>query len=167
MYRGGNGRRGGHAVDPGGKTNRRRTMGEKDDNPRGNRDWLGIGLVAVAVSYAAQAVLYVPEIFEGPSTTRPFALNSVVKDSLFCVITAYAARDLRRRSRLVGIAAFGMSLLTLLLLLTVITGDTGYSFPPPRWLEPAIEIPQGARAPGWCVAAFLMSALLVAMARRA
>lgn|SRR5687768_1929724 len=68
---------------------------------------LRIALLAGALLFAVEAAIYVPEVFGGPPDTRPFAINSVAKDVLFAALTALAAVNLRRLSRLIGLVILG------------------------------------------------------------
>src|ERR1700733_11611682 len=78
---------------------------------------LGIALWVGAVLFAAEAAIYVPSVFQGPSTTRPFAINSVAKDVVFCAVTVAVAADLRRRARLLWLVIAGHLVIVSLLAL--------------------------------------------------
>ena len=97
-------------------------------------------LIAGAVLFALEAAIYIPEVFRGPAATRPFAINSVAKDVLFGLIAAAVALDLRRRVRLLWLLILGHLVIVTLLLLAIVTGDTAFSFPPPRWLAVAAPV---------------------------
>ena len=117
---------------------------------------LRMALIAGAVLFALEAAIYVPDVFRGPAATRPYAINSVAKDVLFCVLTAAAAADLRRRGRLISLVILGHVVIVTLLLAAVLTGNTGFDFPPPRWLAslaPVVDVGQGSRAVVWLVGA--------------
>jgi hypothetical protein len=131
---------------------------------------LGIALWAGAVVFAAEAAIYVPSVFGGPSTTRPFAINSVAKDVVFCAVTAAVAADLRRRARLLWLVIAGHLVIVSLLALSVIFGDTAMSFPPPRWLAhllPWTDLPAGSRALIWLIGAAIAVAALIWLLHRA
>ncbi len=111
-----------------------------------------------------------PQIFIGPSATRPYAINSVVKDALFCALAFGAAIDLARRARLIALIVWGHVLIVLLLALALLTGDKAFDFPPPRWLAkliPALDPSIGMRAVVWLVLAALATAVLVWLYHRA
>lgn len=108
--------------------------------------------------------------FGGPSTTRPFAINSVAKDVVFCAVTAAVAADLRRRARLLWLVIAGHLVIVSLLALSVIFGDTAMSFPPPRWLAhllPWTDLPAGSRALIWLIGAAIAVAALIWLLHRA
>src|SRR4051794_4571672 len=113
---------------------------------------LQLAVIAGAVSFAVEALLYVPDVFRGPAATRPYAINSVAKDVLFFALTAVAAADLKRWSRLIAFVILGHVVIVSLLALALVTGNTGFTFPPPRWLAdliPALDTTAGARAWIW------------------
>src|SRR4051794_4476253 len=95
---------------------------------------LQLAVIAGAVSFAVEALLYVPDVFRGPAATRPYAINSVAKDVLFFALTAVAAADLKRWSRLIAFVILGHVVIVTMLLLAIATGNTAFAFPPPRWL---------------------------------
>ena len=131
---------------------------------------LRIALFAGAALFALEAAIYVPEVFRGPAETRPFAINSVAKDVLFAALTALAAANLRRLSRLIGLVIAGHVVILTLLGLLVVLGDSGTSFPPPRWLAdiaPFSEIAPEARLPVWLVSCAVATAVLIWLYRRA
>ncbi|MFZ0041992.1 MAG: GMC family oxidoreductase N-terminal domain-containing protein [Solirubrobacteraceae bacterium] len=131
---------------------------------------LRIALWAGAALFAAEAALYVPSVFEGPSTTRPFAINSVAKDVVFCLVTAAVAADVRRRARLLWLVIIGHLVIVGLLALTLIFGDTAMSFPPPRWLShllPWTDIPAGSRTVIWLIGAVIAVVALLWLLHRA
>jgi hypothetical protein len=131
---------------------------------------LGIALWAGAVLFAAEAAIYVPSVFGGPSTTRPFAINSVAKDVVFCGVTAAVAADLMRRARLLWLVIAGHLVIVSLLALSVIFGDTAMSFPPRRWLAhllPWTDLPAGSRALIWLIGAAIAVAALIWLLHRA
>ncbi len=143
-----------------------------ESGPRLSREerHLRVWLIAGAVLFALEAVIYLPEVFRGPAATRPYAINSVTKDCLFAALTALAAADLARRVRLITLVIAGHVVIITLLALTLITGDTGFAFPPPRWLAkliPALDIAPGSRALVWLIGAVLATALLVWLLHRA
>ena len=47
---------------------------------------LRIWLIVGAILFAVEAMVYIPQVFQGPAATRPYAINSVVKDMLFCAL---------------------------------------------------------------------------------
>jgi hypothetical protein len=127
-------------------------------------------LIAGAVLFAFEAAIYVPEVFRGPDSTRPFAINSVAKDVLFAVVAAAVAFDLRRRMRLLWLLIIGHGVIALLLFLAIVTGNTGFSFPPPRWLAawlPFTDLTPDLRAPVWLGGALIATAALVWLMHRA
>src|SRR4051812_47693708 len=68
------------------------------------------------------------------SATAPYAINSTAKDVLFFTLTAVAAADIRRWSRLLGFVILGHVVIITLLVLALATGNGNFDFPPPRWL---------------------------------
>ena len=132
--------------------------------------WLQWGVIAGAVSFAVEAAMYVPEVFRGPAATRPYAINSVSKDVLFFALTAVAAADLRRWSRLIGFVILGHVVILTLLVLAIATGNTAFAFPPPRWLAelaPFTDPSEPARAWIWLGLCAGATALLVWLYHRA
>jgi choline dehydrogenase-like flavoprotein len=130
------------------------------------RRWLLLG----AGLFAGEAAIYVPQIFMEPSSTRPYAINSVVKDVLFCALAFAAATDLARRARLIALIIWGHVLIVVLLALALITGNSAFTFPPPRWLAkliPALDASVGARAWAWLVGAVVATAFLGWLLNRA
>jgi choline dehydrogenase-like flavoprotein len=131
---------------------------------------LRLALFTGAAAFAVEAAIYVPQIFMEPAATRPYAINSVVKDVLFCVLALGAALDLARRARLIALIVWGHVLIVLLLALALITGNTGFAFPPPRWLAqliPALDIAPGSRAAVWLIGAALATLVLAWLLHRA
>ncbi len=131
---------------------------------------LRIALLAGALLFAVEAAIYVPEVFGGPSDTRPFAINSVAKDVLFAALTALAAVNLRRLSRLIGLVILGHVVILILLGASLISGDADSAFPPPRWLAdlvPISEIDPEVRLLVWLVSCAVATAVLVWLYRRA
>ncbi len=127
-------------------------------------------LIAGAVLFLVEAAIYVPLVFTGPQATRPFAINSVAKDIVFAALTAAAAADLRRRVRLISLVVLGHAVIVLLLVLAIATGNTGFTFPPPRWLTnliPGLDIASGIRATVWLVGATLATLALLYLLHRA
>jgi choline dehydrogenase-like flavoprotein len=132
--------------------------------------WLQWAVIAGAVSFFLEAVMYVPEVFNGPAATRPYAINSVAKDILFFALTAVAAADLRRWSRLIGFVILGHVVIITLLVLAIATGNKAFDFPPPRWLAdliPALDISEGLRAWVWLGLCTGATALLIWLYHRA
>ena len=131
---------------------------------------LRIALLAGALLFAVEAAIYVPEVFGGPPDTRPFAINSVAKDVLFAALTALAAVNLRRLSRLIGLVILGHVVILILLGASLISGDADSAFPPPRWLAdlvPISEIDPDVRLLVWLVSCAVATAVLVWLYRRA
>lgn len=116
-------------------------------------------VAATALTFAVEAALYVPEVFRDVPATRPYAINSTAKDVLFFALTAVAASDIRRWSRLIAFVILGHVVIITLLVLALATGNGDFVFPPPRWLAdliPALDPAESARAWIWlglCVAA--------------
>jgi len=116
-------------------------------------------VAATALTFAVEAALYVPEVFRDVPATAPYAINSTAKDVLFFALTAVAASDIRRWSRLIGFVILGHVVIITLLVLAIATGHGDFVFPPPRWLAdliPALDPTESARAWIWlglCVAA--------------
>ncbi len=131
---------------------------------------LRMWLIAGAVLFTLEALIYVPEVFRGPAATRPYAINSVTKDFLFAALTGLAAADLARRARLITLVIAGHVVIIVLLALALLTGDTGFSFPPPRWLAvliPALDVAADTRALAWLIGAVIATAVLVWLLHRA
>lgn len=131
---------------------------------------LRVALLAGALLFALEAAIYIPQVFIGPAATRPYAINSVTKDVLFAVLTGAAAGDLARRARLISAVIGGHVVIATLLLLAIVTGNTGFSFPPPRWaanLVPQLDIAAGARAVVWLIGAAIATAMLAWLLHRA
>ncbi|MGE5617419.1 MAG: GMC family oxidoreductase N-terminal domain-containing protein [Candidatus Woesearchaeota archaeon] len=131
---------------------------------------LRVALFLGAALFALEAAIYVPQVFIGPSDSRPYAINSVVKDVLFCVLALGAATDLAKRARQISLIVWGHVLIVVLLALALITGDSTFAFPPPQWLVnliPALDVSTGARAVGWLIGAALATALLAWLLHRA
>jgi choline dehydrogenase-like flavoprotein len=131
---------------------------------------LRVALLIGAGLFAVEAALYVPQVFMDPSSTRPYAINSVVKDVLFGVLAFGAATDLARRARLISLIVWGHVLIVVLLALALFTGDDAFTFPPPRWLAnliPAVDVSTGTRALTWLVGAALATVLLAWLLHRA
>jgi choline dehydrogenase-like flavoprotein len=127
-------------------------------------------LIVGAVLFVAEAAVYVPQVFSGPPATRPFAINSVAKDVLFAAVTALAAADLTRRVRLISLVVLGHVVIVLLLLLSILTGDSVFTFPPPRWLAdliPGLDISAGVRATVWLIGASVATLALLWLRHRA
>lgn len=131
---------------------------------------LRVALFAGAVLFAVEAAIYLPEVFNGPAETRPFAVNSVAKDVLFAALTALAAADIRRLSRLVGLVIAGHVVILILLGALLAFGDSASTFPPPRWLAdlfPVTDIDPEARLIVWLASCAVATAVLVWLYRRA
>ena len=127
-------------------------------------------VTAAAVLFAIEAAIYVPEVFGGPPTTRPYAINSVAKDVLFCALTAVAAANLRRWSRLIAFVILGHVVIVVLLALALATGNSDFAFPPPHWLSdliPALDPGGSARAWSWLAGATIATAALAWLYHRA
>ncbi len=127
-------------------------------------------LIAGAVLFVVEAAIYVPLVFTGPDATRPFAINSVAKDVVFAALTAAAAADLRRRVRLISLVVLGHAVIVLLLVLAIATGNTAFTFPPPRWLTnliPGLDVGAGIRATVWLVGASVATLALLYLLHRA
>lgn len=127
-------------------------------------------LSAGAVLFVLEAAIYVPEVFRGPAATRPYAINSVAKDVLFAVLAAAVAFDLHRRVRLLWLLILGHMVIVLLLALAIVTGDSGFAFPPPRWLAAMLPFTDPApdlRAPVWLGGAVVATAALIWLLHRA
>ncbi len=127
-------------------------------------------VTAAAVLFAVEAAIYIPEVFSGPAATKPYAINSTAKDVLFCVLTAVAAGNLRRWSRLIGFVVLGHVVIVTLLVLAIATGNSTFDFPPPRWLAdliPALDPSPGVRAWSWLVGATVATGALAWLYHRA
>jgi choline dehydrogenase-like flavoprotein len=121
-------------------------------------------LLVLAIFFAAQALVYVPEIWSGSADARPFAINSFAKDAVFCALTGIAAADVRRFSRLIGFVIAGHLAIIALLSVALASGRYEANLVPPEW--------QGDTSgpwplAGWLVLALAMTGVLIWLYRRA
>jgi choline dehydrogenase-like flavoprotein len=121
-------------------------------------------LLVLAIFFAAQALVYVPEIWSGSADARPFAINSFAKDAVFSALTGVAAADVRRFSRLIGFVIAGHLAIIALLSVALATGRYEANLVPPEW--------QGDTSgpwplAGWLVLAIAMTGVLIWLYRRA
>ena len=121
-------------------------------------------LLALTILFAAQALVYVPEVWSGSSDARPFAINSFAKDIVFCALTGIAAADVRRFSRLIGLVIAGHLALILLLVVALVSGRYESTFPPPDWQG---DLSGAWPLAGWLCAAVVMTGVLIWLYRRA
>ena len=121
-------------------------------------------LLALTILFAAQALIYVPEVWSGSPDARPFAINSFSKDLVFCVLTGIAAADVRRFSRLIGLVIAGHLAIILLLAVALVSGRYESTFPPPDWQG---DWSGAWPLAGWLCAAVVMTGVLIWLYRRA
>jgi choline dehydrogenase-like flavoprotein len=149
-----------------------KNVNSTDDGPALAREerWLKLALIAGTILFAVEAVLYVPDVFSGTASARPYAINSVAKDVVLTLLAAGAAADVVRRARLIGLIIAAHVVIVTLLALDLIVGDTAFAFPPPQWLSkllPFTDIPTGDRTLVWLIGAAVALAALVVLQREA
>jgi len=121
-------------------------------------------LLALTVFFAAQAFIYVPQVWSGSADARPFAINSFAKDIVFCVLTGIAAADVRRFSRLIGLVIAGHLAIIVLLVVALASGRYEANLLPPEWQGDSF----GAwPLVGWLALAIAMTGVLIWLYRRA
>jgi choline dehydrogenase-like flavoprotein len=131
---------------------------------------LRIALLLGAALFAVEAAIYLPDVFGDSPESRPFAINSVAKDVLFAALTALAAVDLRRLSRLLGLVILGHVVILVLLGSLLWFGPTNTVFPPPQWLvdiAPVTDVAPDVRLLVWLVSCAAATAVLVWLYGRA